>query len=103
LADDMRAAPERRLRGSLRSMFGIRLGARVKTLPMPALLIAGDQDELIPLANMLATWAKFPAGTGLHVWHGIGHSPNVDCPGELAALLERFIAKVSSTRSAAAA
>jgi pimeloyl-ACP methyl ester carboxylesterase len=90
LAADMRAAPEQRLRGSMRSMFEVRLGERVKTLPMPVVLVGGDKDELIPVTNMLATWAKYPAGTGLHFWHGVGHSPNVDCPEELAALIARF-------------
>ena len=91
LAEDMRAAPEQRLRGSMRSMFDIRLAEKVKTLPMPVLVAAGDADELIPIANILATWAKFPAGAGLHVWHGLGHSPNLDCPEELARLIERFV------------
>lgn len=91
LADDMRKAPEQRLRGSLRSMFNVRLGHRVKTLPMPVLLAGGDADELIPVANMLETWALLPQGSGLHFWHGIGHSPNVDCPDALASLLRRFI------------
>lgn len=100
LGEDMRAAPERRLRGSLRSMFSVRLGSRVKSLAMPVLLAGGDQDELIPVASMLATWAKFPAGTGLHFWHGIGHSPNVDCPNELASLLQRFIEQTIPARAA---
>jgi pimeloyl-ACP methyl ester carboxylesterase len=102
LAEDMRNAPEQRLRGSMRSMFDIRLGERVKSLPMPVLLVGGDQDALIPVANMLATWAKYPAGTGLHVWHGVGHSPNLDCPTELAALLEQFIEKTVPARAAKA-
>ena len=91
LAQDMAAAPERRLRGSLRSMFNIRLGDRLKALPFPVLLAGGDADALIPLTSMLATWAKLPAGSGLHMWHGVGHSPNVECPGDLAALLIRFV------------
>jgi len=91
LVADIRAAPERRLRGSMRSMLSLRLGERVKTLPMPALLVAGDADALIPISAMLATWGKYPTGTGLHVWHGVGHSPNLDCPAEMAALLRRFI------------
>jgi pimeloyl-ACP methyl ester carboxylesterase len=101
LAEDMRNAPERRLRGSMRSMFDIRLGERVKALPMPVIVVGGDADALIPVANMLATWAKYPAGTGLHFWHGIGHSPNLDCPAELAALLEQFIEKTIPARAAA--
>jgi len=91
LADDMRNAPERRLRGSMRSMLSLRIGAQVRELAMPVLLAGGDADELIPLASMLATWAKLPPGSGLNLWHGVGHSPNLDCPAELAALLRRFI------------
>jgi hypothetical protein len=51
---------------------------------------------------MVATWAKYPAGTGLHFWHGIGHSPNLDCPAELAVLLERFIEETIPARAARA-
>jgi pimeloyl-ACP methyl ester carboxylesterase len=103
LAEDMRNAPERRLRGSMRSMMTVRLGDRVKTLPMPVLLAGGDADELIPVSAMLATWAKYPAGTGLHFWHGVGHSPNLDCPAELAALLRQFIETTIPARTKAAA
>ena len=91
LVRDIEAAPEARLRGSMRSMFHLRLGDRVGALAMPVILIAGDVDALIPIEAMLATWAKYPKGSGLHVWHGIGHSPNVDCPGELADVLRHFM------------
>jgi pimeloyl-ACP methyl ester carboxylesterase len=103
LAEDMRNAPERRLRGSMRSMMTVRLGERVKTLPMPVLLAGGDADELIPVAAMLAAWAKYPAGTGLAFWHGVGHSPNLDCPAELATLIRRFIEVTIPARANAAA
>ncbi|HLI67132.1 MAG TPA: alpha/beta hydrolase [Caulobacteraceae bacterium] len=102
LAEDMRNAPERRLRGSMRSMLNVRLGERVRALPMPVMLAGGDADALIPLASMLATWAKLPAGSGLHLWHGIGHSPNLDCPDELAALIRRFVEQTIPARGAAA-
>jgi pimeloyl-ACP methyl ester carboxylesterase len=103
LAQDMRNAPERRLRGSMRSMMTVRLGERVKALPMPVLMAGGDADELIPVAAMLATWAKYPAGAGLAFWHGVGHSPNLDCPAELAALIRRFIEVTIPGRARAAA
>jgi pimeloyl-ACP methyl ester carboxylesterase len=103
LAEDMRNAPERRLRGSMRSMFDIRLGERVRSLPMPVLLAGGDADALIPVASMLATWAKLPEGSGLHFWHGIGHSPNLDCPSDLAGLIQRFIEVTIPARTKAAA
>jgi pimeloyl-ACP methyl ester carboxylesterase len=101
LADDMRAAPERRLRGSLRSMFSVRLGPQMRSLSMPVLLAGGDADELIPVSSMLATWALLPQGSGLHFWHGVSHSPNVDCPDALAALIQRFVEKTIPARSAA--
>lgn len=91
LVRDIEAAPEARLRGSMRSMFSLRLGDKVGDLPMPVILIAGDIDALIPIEAMLATWARYPKGSGLHVWHGVGHSPNVDCPDELADVLRHFM------------
>ena len=103
VATDMRNAPERRLRGSMRSMFEIRIGERVRALPMPVLVAGGDADELIPVSAMLATWAKYPAGTGLHFWHGVGHSPNLDVPTDVAALLQRFIEKTIPARAKAPA
>jgi pimeloyl-ACP methyl ester carboxylesterase len=102
LAEDMRNAPERRLRGSMRSMLELRIGERVKSLPMPVLLAGGDADALIPLTSMLASWAKLPAGSGLHIWHGIGHSPNLDCPGELALLIRRFVEETGPAKAKAA-
>jgi pimeloyl-ACP methyl ester carboxylesterase len=100
LAEDMRNAPERRLRGSMRSMLEIRIGERVKALPMPVLLAGGDADALIPIASMLATWAKLPAGSALHIWHGVGHSPNLDCPDALAALIRQFVEETIPARAA---
>lgn len=91
LLADMDAAPEQRLRGSLRSMFNVRCGAQLHALTLPSLLIGGDADELISVPGMLGTWAKLPPGAGLHFWHGIGHSPNMQCPAELAAVLRHFI------------
>jgi branched-chain amino acid transport system permease protein len=103
VAADMRNAPERRLRGSMRSMFELRIGERVKNLSMPVLMAAGDADELIPVPTMLATWAKYPPRTGLHFWHGVGHSPNLDIPNEVAALLRHFVEKTIPARTNAAA
>ena len=90
---DMARAPECRLRGSLRSMHAIRLGDRLAGLPMPVLLACGDLDDLIPVPDMLDTWKRLPVGSGLQVWHGIGHSPNLECPQALAELLRQFIEK----------
>jgi pimeloyl-ACP methyl ester carboxylesterase len=103
LAADARAAPERRLRGSLRSTFALRLGERVARLPMPVLLACGDADQTIPIARLVQTWAKYPPGTGLHVWHGVGHSPNVEIPDECARLLRQFVEETVPARRQATA
>ena len=91
LIEDMDVAPEQRLRGSLRSWFGLRLGADVGRLSMPVILMGGDQDAVVPLTDMLETWAMYPAGIGLHIWHGQGHSPNLDAPAQFAEVLGHFI------------
>jgi pimeloyl-ACP methyl ester carboxylesterase len=58
---------------------------------MPVLFACGDADELFPIDLLLATRAKYPKGSDLHVWHGIGHSPNIEIPEQVATLLQRFI------------
>jgi pimeloyl-ACP methyl ester carboxylesterase len=93
LAEDMAAAPEQRLRGSYRSMLTLRIGEAVARLPMPVLMIAGDNDRTVPLPNLLDTYRRLPPGSGLHVWHGVGHSPNVETPDRFARVLRRFIEK----------
>jgi pimeloyl-ACP methyl ester carboxylesterase len=102
LAADIAAAPERRLRGSYRSMLTLRIGDRVGRLPMPVLLMAGDDDQLVPLPRLLDTYAKLPPGSGLHVWHGVGHSPNVEAVDKFVRVLRRFIERTVPERRAAA-
>ncbi len=98
LAADMAAAPERRLRGSMRSMATIKIGERVGALKLPILMLGGDADQLIPLHRMLETFAKLPKGSALHVWHGIGHSPNVEIPEQTAAVIRQFIEQTVPAR-----
>jgi branched-chain amino acid transport system permease protein len=95
LAGDVRTAPEQRLRGTVRSLYRLRLGEQVARLPMPVLFTCGDADGTIPIEQLLRTWAKYPKGTGLQVWHGVGHSPNLEVPDELAALLARFVERAA--------
>ena len=87
LAEDMRNAPERRLRGSMRSMIEVRIGERVKSLPMPVLLAGGDADELIPVAAMLATWAKYPPARACTSGTASATRPTSTAPTEVAALM----------------
>ncbi|MGI8550322.1 MAG: alpha/beta fold hydrolase [Dehalococcoidia bacterium] len=102
LAADIDAAPEQRLRGSYRSMATLRLGERVATLAMPVLLMGGDQDQLVPLQSMLNTYARLPAGSGLQIWHGAGHSPNLSDPAAVCNVLVHFIEHTIPTHKALA-
>jgi pimeloyl-ACP methyl ester carboxylesterase len=102
LAEDIAAAPERRLRGSFRSMLTLRIGDRVAQLTMPVMMIAGDDDRVVPLSNLLDTYRMLPPGSGLHVWHGVGHSPNVETPDRFVRVLRRFIERTVPARLAAA-
>jgi branched-chain amino acid transport system permease protein len=99
LGRDIANAPKRRLLGSLLSVFSQRMGDELDQLKMPFLFVGGDIDRMITPATQLASWAKYPAGTGLHMFHGVGHSPNLDRPTELAALLRQFIEETIPARS----
>ena len=95
LAEDVRTAPEQRLRGTVRSLYRLRVGEQVARLPIPVLFTCGDADQTIPIEQLLRTWAKYPKGTGLHVWHGVGHSPNLEVPDQLAALFQSFVERAT--------
>jgi branched-chain amino acid transport system permease protein len=99
LGRDIANAPQRRLLGSLLSVFSQRMGSELDRLKMPFLFVGGDIDRMITPATQVASWAKYPAGTGLHIFHGVGHSPNLDRPKELAALLRQFIEQTIPARS----
>ena len=44
---------------------------------------------------MLREYLALPGETrALHMMHGVGHSPNVGAPGEVAGVLERFLGGV---------
>jgi|KBSMisStandDraft_5_1062788.scaffolds.fasta_scaffold167270_2 branched-chain amino acid transport system permease protein len=98
LGRDIANAPERRLLGSLLSVFAQRMGDQLDRLTMPVLFVGGDIDRMIAPATQLASWAKYPAA-GLHMFHGVGHSPNLDRPNELAALLRQFIEETIPART----
>jgi hypothetical protein len=62
----------------------------LRTLSVPALLMAGDRDRHVPLRNHLATWATIRR-CGLHVFHQVGHVPFAEVPEEFDKVLLRFV------------
>jgi pimeloyl-ACP methyl ester carboxylesterase len=81
-----------RLIGSRRSMGEVRLRDRLTELSMPVLVVGGDQDTTVGIDQVLTDFlALRPDRRSLHIFHGIGHSPNSAVPTQLAAVLDGFI------------
>lgn len=96
-ADSRRNPPERR-DGSIASMGALRLRETLCELTMPVLVVGGDQDALVGVQNILAEYLALPAKTrALHIFHSVGHSPNVELPERFAGTLRRFVTGLATS------
>jgi len=94
---DIRRNPVERAIGGRRSMSGLRLRDRLGEIRVPTLVVGGDLDVTIGVDEILADYFALPEETRhLHIYHGIGHSPNVEVPASFAHLIARFIAEVNT-------
>jgi pimeloyl-ACP methyl ester carboxylesterase len=92
LRADVLRNPLERLLGGRKSMSAIRLREHLPELRMPVLVIGGDQDTTVGVENILMEYQMLrPEVRSLHVFHGIGHSPNSECPKEMASLVQRYV------------
>lgn len=57
---------------------------------LPALLIWGDQDKIIPVTHGHAAHEALP-GSRFEIITGVGHFPHVEAPDAVAGILEDFI------------
>ena len=95
--------PIERAIGGRRSMGALRLRERLGEIRVPTMVVGGDTDTTVGVDNIVAEYLALPEETRhLHIFHGIGHSPNVEVPGRFAGLLSRFAGEVSPRRAAAA-
>ena len=77
---------------------------RLGEIRVPTMVVGGDLDDTVGVDNIVAEYLALPVGNrSLHIFHGIGHSPNVEVPARLAGLLTRFASEVSPRTAAAAA
>lgn len=67
-----------------------KLPQRLHRIACPTLLVWGDRDRMIPLANGEA-YARGIAGAALRTLPGRGHSALIESPGECLALIEPFL------------
>ncbi len=92
LQADVARNPLERALGGRRSMAALRLRQRLQELTMPVLVIGGDKDTTVGVDNILAEYLALPeAHRFLHMFHDIGHSPNVESATRLARVLARFV------------
>jgi len=92
LASDVARNPIERALGGRRSMAALRLRQRLGELTMPVLLVGGDDDTTVGVDQMLAEYLALPADRRfLHMFHGVGHSPNVQVATRFAGVLGRFV------------
>ncbi len=96
--------PVERAIGGRRSMSALRLRERLGEINVPTLVVGGDCDTTVGVDNIVAEYFALPEGLRhLHIFHGIGHSPNVAVPDEFAGLVGRFIAEVNARTAVGAA
>ena len=92
---DIARNPLERFIGGRRSMSRLRLRERLAEIHVPTLVIGGDRDTTVGIDNILAEYQALPeAVRHLQIYHGYGHSPNVEIPRRLANLFEQFIGLV---------
>ena len=93
--------PIERAIGGRRSMGALRLRERLGEIAVPTMVIGGDRDTTVGVNNIVAEYLALPEQSRhLHIFHGIGHSPNVEVPKRLAGLLTRFAAEVTVSNMA---
>ncbi len=95
--EDIARNPIERALGGRPSMSQLRLRGRLNEITVPTLVVGGDRDVTVGVDNILAEYLAMPPEVRhLHVFHGVGHSPNVAVPAEFAELLAKFVAEVNA-------
>ena len=72
-------------------MSALRLRDRLHEIDVPTLVIGSDQDTTVDVGNIFAEFQALSNGQRhLHIYHGIGHSPNVEVPSSVASIIQEF-------------
>ena len=91
LMDVIARATPQHIEGAARAMRDFTRQADLPRLAIPTLLVCGDRDRHVPLANHLATQQGIPR-CGLQVYFDVGHVPFAEVPDRFAADVTRFLA-----------
>jgi pimeloyl-ACP methyl ester carboxylesterase len=74
-----------------RFLSGTHLDERLRRLGLPALLVFGEQDKFFDAERSAAAFRAVP-GLRVEVLPGVGHSPNLELPEEVARLVREHVA-----------
>ncbi|MEU6196551.1 alpha/beta fold hydrolase [Streptomyces sp. NPDC047061] len=91
----------------LATVRGTRLGwqadlaAAVRKHPRPTLVIWGDRDRVLPARHLDSARGLLPHAE-THLFAGIGHMPQIECPDEFAARVLTFLAHSTNSTSSGA-
>lgn len=96
VADARRQRPTATL-ANLSALVEWRPGDRLRAIAVPSLVISGALDQLT--GGPVAVRAAEALGAALVVLEGVGHSPPVEAPGQVAQLIVDHIRRASIPRS----
>lgn len=88
-AESLDNSSEAFLRESWWAMTGLRLGDRLASINVPALMVGADHDESVPLVDIMPDYHRIP-NCGLYVFSRCNHWPTLEAPDEFAALVVDF-------------
>jgi len=88
---DISRNPVERFIGSRRAMAGLRLRGRLNEIYVPTLVMGGDRDTTVSVDNILAEYQALPkSNRHIHMFHGAGHSPNVEAGRWVSTIVGQF-------------
>ena len=68
--------------------------AEAKKHPRPTLIMWGDRDRILPVRHLNTARRLLPHAK-THLFTGIGHMPQIECPDEFAELVREFLGSTS--------
>ena len=101
IQSDVNRNPIERALGGRRSLAALHLRQKVHLIDVPVLVIGGDLDQRVDMSDVLLDYLAFSEERRyLHIFHGVGHSPNLEIPEDMVAVITNFIDMVDRVRVA---
>lgn len=95
---DARRATDGHAIDAIESMWAQGALQCLQAIRVPALVVGGDRDPFVPLANLIAVSVAIP-GCGLQVFHRVGHSANVEVAERFVEVIVDFLAEVKARQA----